>query len=231
MTMKVFLMQAPWISMTFVFCNFQVTPVSRIPCLRKCETRKRYTNPGTEGHFIPSDLIAASLKSPLAPPCWSWSRFLWQLLGSENMERHLWFGDRKAFMISRQRCIYSGTSSSCDSLPPLPPQNLPSREEKKIQGFIDLGRHDQHCQPDFYMKRVWINIRGQSCQILSTLDEFWQRNLCLRERGQERQLTCFVTMKNIFLFKHLGKKILLFENLSSWLSFWLVLEICLAKLI
>lgn len=104
-------------------------------------------------------------------------------------------------------------------------------ERKKIQRFIDFGRHDQHRQPDIYMKLVCINIRRQSCQILSTLDEFQQRNLCPRERGQERELTCFVTMKNIFLFKHLGKKILSFENLSSCLSFSLVLETCLAKVI
>lgn len=167
MTMKVFLTQAPWISIAFLFCDFQVTPVSRIPCLGKCKTSKCYTNPGKEGLFIPSDLIAVSLKSPLAPPCWSWSRFLWQLLDSENMERHLRFGDRKAFMISRQRYMYSGTSFSCDSLPP---QTLLSREGRKIQRFIDFGRHDQHSQPDTYMKLVWINIRRQSCQVLSTLD-------------------------------------------------------------
>lgn len=147
------------------------------------------------------------------------------------MERHLRFGDRKAFKISRQRCVYSGTSFSCDSLPPLPPQTLLSREEKKIQGFIDFGRYDQHCQPGIYMKLIWMNIRRQSCRIVSTLDEFQQRNLRPRERGQERELTCFVTMKNIFLFKHLGKKILLRENLSSCLSFWLVLETYLAKVI
>lgn len=135
MTMKVFLTQGPWISMAFVFCDFQGTPVSRIPCLGKCETSKCYTNPGTEGLFIPSDSIAASLKSPLAPPCWSWSRFLWQLLDSENMERHLRFGDRKAFVVSRQRCTYSGTSFSCDSLPPLPPQTLLSREEKDTEVY------------------------------------------------------------------------------------------------
>lgn len=123
------LSQAPWISMTFVFCDFQVPPVSRILCPEKCETSKCYTSPRTYGLFIPSDLIAESLKSPLAPPCWSWSRFLWQLLDSENMERHLRFGDRNAFTISRQRCMYSGTYT-CSCLPPLPPQTLLSGEEK-----------------------------------------------------------------------------------------------------
>lgn len=74
--------------------------------------------------------------------------------------------------------MYSRTSFSCDSLSPLPPQTLLSREEKKTQRFINFVRHDEHCQPGIYIKLVWIN-RRQSCHVLSTLDDqkFW---FCLK---------------------------------------------------
>lgn len=42
---------------------------------------------------------------------------------------------------------------------------------------------------------------------------------------------CFVMMKNIFLFWHLAKNTFLFENLSSCLPFWLVLETYLTEVI
>lgn len=138
------------------------------------------------------------------------------------MERHLQFGDRKAVMISRQRCMYSGTPFSCGCLPPVPPQTLPSREEKHTQVFIDFARHDQHCRPANYRKLIWVTIIRQSCQILSTLDDSAiYSGIYVQENEDRKENLCCVIMTNTFLFNHLGKKILLLRiSVSAFLSGW-----------
>lgn len=104
-------------------------------------------------------------------------------------------------------------------------------ERKNRQVFIDFARHDRHCQPANYMKLIWVTIRRHSCQILSTLDDSAiYSGIYVQEKEDRQENLCCVMMTNIS-YLIIRQKDSVIENLSTCLSFWLVLETCLAKVI
>lgn len=123
-----------WISMGFLFCNFQITPVSRIyPALGSAE------------------LLSVSLEEKVFQYLQTWSQSLWKactlllvevdpgFYGSRwilrawnticgfRTEKNLWYLD-----LGTEEHLF------LHLLRPLPPQALPSREGRKYRGLYIL---------------------------------------------------------------------------------------------